>query len=404
MGGGGLKIGMKRNRSFFSLGITQFLLILAITVPAGCLGEVKVDLLLPDLPTKEKQIELDGRTYRKSQLVNYFLASAFSSVLWNDDTGTDKDEFMELFLDRLSKPVPDPRQFAHSHYPWLDKYIFRKEFPSTGVLHKWNQPRLAIGIGWPPYNLAGIKAYTSEFHEFSNNEKLNDEADAKLRSILNELIPQISKASGIEIQLRTKTDAEELTPQFAQIRIIPTTRAFDSWFKMTRFISPVVGGWDSPSKREYRLWGAVPFTPYKRSQVYGYLLPRGDNQLDMAVCKVEPSLGRELLRALLAECLVRVLGLPETIEENEGSLLGNWNKAYDPISKLPALDGVKESGIEHQEDFLDKKPPGTLNGFAFSGLTEFDSQMLKLMYCPSIRSGMDKYQAVAAFAQSDCWD
>jgi hypothetical protein len=386
-------------------------------------------------------ITVGGNVFGKEDLIRDFIKIAFSETLRDEETGEDAKYLFRRFLqhrfvfdkklkenENIKEILPDipdvadyqrqKDEFENMMYPWAQEYLRRPNgFPKVDVINKWKDKEIAIGIDWPIYTLNGWPG-TIDMREgqpvstFSAFRDRHQDVYQEIRGSIEPLLPKLERASGIKFRLQMNSDPRERTKEYARIRIIPiNTIGLYNYFKFHRwyyFYSNVIGG-NFHLETDMNNWlGGVTFTPFTRSQVDGYLLPHEDNSLGMSFCKVLPIVGKEMLKALITECVVRSLGLPNLSQENETAILGNWNKAYDGDSKLMPLDGraaviggggnpgyVKPTKEEFAKVKKDIKP---------AQFSEYDALMLKLLYCPAIKPGMDKYAAITELAQDNtCW-
>lgn len=406
--------------------------------------------------TMNKIFILDGKEYKKSDLIKSFVDAAFSETLWNEDAGQDASDLFASRVHFLSEGTGNfDATFLSEKNPWISPYVIgRSSFPKSGVLNKWKTQEVRIGIDWPIYRL---DRYVDSFMPKASDNlpkdkkiipyresayvKNYDEVYRELKEIIVAVLPDIEKKFGISFIFNEPFSPDETGENYAKIRIIPVGPElrqknrfkFDrySYFRQRGNLSTEA----TPlASHEYVFDGAVSFTPYVRSQVDGYLLLNPDNSIGMSICKVLPDVGRDMLRALITECVFRSLGLPEPIKSSR-SHLGLWNNEYDFDSKLIALDGEQAlfgdkpdyeeilKKYKHQRDLRtiaiyeasqkarkeEYQKMGALPDVGkdmnnYLKPSQYDLLMLSLLYCSALKPGMDKYETIRILSsQETCW-
>jgi hypothetical protein len=356
-------------------------------------------------------LQFNGETYDKADVVRDFLTIAFSNTLWNEDEAridTSDNRLLHLLL-RNFHDSPD-RGWAQGLFsafqfsdqePWIRQYYKRniRDFPRHGVINKWSGD-ITIGVSWP---------YTGSQVSPSNEAMVHEEnARTVIKEQVLRLAPELSELTGRSVRFIDPGDPADSSNKFARIRIVLIRQTeqqnfFKTWRTHGAYAASFSHG--SISEGQYALWGGVPFTPLARAQVDGYILPNSANDIGLAVCKIWPVVGDELMKALVTECLARVVGLPEMLQSQFGGILGHWNSAHDPHSLLVALDGKKAVKWGNS----DVGPDTAMGAFPknatdparlYQEFTPYDRLMISLLYCSNIRSGMDKYAAI--FAAESC--
>lgn len=409
---------------------------------------------------RDDLITLDGKQYTKSELTDAFIESAFSDFVWGEDTspgGRKVSAQATQKSDRKFSNSVDARKVeadypgsAEKRYPWMAGFFNRpyEDLPRVGALNKWPSSIVRVGIDWPVY---GLDLSEADVTAGETNKKMllrqTSYASAyqavynKIEKSIEKAMPEIEAASGLKLVFNKPFSEEERSEDYARIRIIPVSyleqRNFFKFYKhdpFSRYSGKVSTERFGILDQEYRLYGGVPFTPYVRSQVDGYFLPDNKNQILFAVCKVSPLVNTEILTALISECLMRALGLPEEIKESK-TLLGLWNSEYDAYSKLLSLDGdsayyeeeIDQEGLfkkyghdrrlylseeakasfaslrsrtfyPEEGDFPHIKKP--INAELLQ--SEYDRFMLSLLYCDALKPGMNRAEALQVL-QSACW-
>ncbi len=453
-------------------GLVFIIVILALGTGVGVFVHEHIPLSAAAQASLQKKIILDGKEYTKEQLIEDFLNIAFSKKDWpisNDpgstnaiedyklgrtangaicctpaskekllmNQGIQVDDFSptENFLIHLGLGWLFPRwRFdfealqPFSKSPVFSEYFYRPHgIPDREGVYKWTRQKVKIGFYWPRQNLSNMP--NPWWHGDITRENCDDNlflsADNRLLRAgecqeiadhVNTLIPELEKITGLDLHLQMPwEDAENTLEDYARIRIIPVfLNPQKNFFKIFRY--------GTPSKqemlthdivaREVNLVGAVSYTTDVRSQVDGYLLPEADNSLGMSVCKIMHVVGRDMMKALITECLLRALGLPDISKSNDRALLGNWNKEYDSFSKLEDLDGREQGRVwegtgsdahisyfhlAKEEEF----PKINKDLRSYMSFSDYDKMMAKLLYCPAVKAGMKKEQVRDVLAKTD---
>ncbi|WP_457811908.1 hypothetical protein [Sinorhizobium meliloti] len=346
------------------------------------------------LPYSQTVVHLDENTSKKrATLLWDFSNVAFSDVRWLEDS-EDASNSVANILDAVrGTQRPDSLKSQTSLVGWLEPFAELTHLPKHNVINKWATVP-SVGFDWPRNGEDRLSAAAMKRHS-----ELADEY-AKIADIVAKTVPALSKATGLPITATTIEDPVETTPNFAAIRIvIAETGPVRNAIKYLR--KP----FDQDERRfELRLAKAVRFTPEARAQVEGFLLVSEQNEIKGAVCYVSPQIvDTELLAPLVSECLVRALGLPSLSKTNDDALVGQWNALLASISKVQHLDGLDAtltSGLKRTWDNEFSKYLAS-NPVKISGVTAYDKLMLSILYCNTVKPGMDKNTAIAAIANDE---
>lgn len=369
-------------------------------------------------------IRVGNQTYSKSQIIRDFLTVSFSNTLWNEEFSSEDaikrkfDSVSQLVenyglysnRDTKSKTYLTLRERFKKEAPWLWPYIAHENgFPKHNAINKW-QKEITIGIDWPAFN-------SLEGKEPSGLPRVGVprgpiDSYSVIQRQIEKLIPDLSKLTGLPVKFIEPGDPRERTEEFARIRIIP--RGGSMWvvegkprvpFKTFKNIthSTFYDMWFF-TQNENDLFGGVVFTPGSRAQVDGYLLPNPDNSIGLAICKVPASVvGEKLMKALVTECLARSLGLPSLLDNRFDLSLGQWNLSHEKLSKTVSLDGYVETIFPKKPDAPVKSEQAkelvrkfTDETHLYTELQPYDRALIALLYCPRLKPGMDKYQAIDA--------
>lgn len=316
----------------------------------------------------------------------------------------------------------------YKKYPWLAEYLYRqKGVPDYAVINKWIKP-IRISFGYPNnlklYALPDVPA--ALLKSYKNYQRFpvpplgafltdrNVEAEswhiqfyrespgaAKIiRSTYEAAEKEVMRHTGLlsdlaKLPVTYVTQEKDDKESPAEIRIIlvkssqSETCGKDNWKTMfkhrvppdsfnrdfVRVCTSVEGDPLAIYTHSFRddfeqyLTTRVVFTAGSEHQVDGYLLPAADNSIGMAFCFINAFHPPEIVQALVRECLVRAMGLPESSDTrsphyNHG-ITSLWN---DPLTKS-----------QRENRSLYKAPPE---------ITELDQHLLRTLYHPAIKPGM----------------
>ncbi|HEX2752712.1 MAG TPA: hypothetical protein VHP34_06340 [Alphaproteobacteria bacterium] len=353
-------------------------------------------------------IGADKVTVRKEAIIDLMvqgiLSAGLSRHLWFE--GQAPAQFFTLNLSsailhmarekerRASDGDKEKRYLLQIAPEWISALLEFTEIymPPLGILHKWPGD-ITVGVSWPLYDSmtdyddAKYKIMADNRSRFS---RMTDVQYGKIRNIVEPLLPEMRQLTGRNVTFVPKGDPREKTAEFARLRIVLTTYSYH--LKRPRL---GLGNMHSHTVEDYQGYftSAVNFTPDSRAQVDGFFLTDDKDDIRFAVCYVNPDVGEVLLKALIQECLVRAMGLPEFQGIEEGSILANWNSDFEPPSDF-AQDFNKEfmpryvKGLPHAKgnpfpvEFVDeRKIP--------KGLSDYDRGLLRALYCDALQSGMD---------------
>ena len=354
-----------------------------------------------DLP---KRINVDGVALLEDEVLLEFLRAAYPGFTFFDDPNS-------VARRNFNPQTMMPREHWGASPPSLLEYVFRKNGrPKFDSLSRWEQD-ISIGVGVP----------------FSNTRAV----DKAFFETVKEALPFLAamkEHTGRNVKLLAPN--EESADAFAKIRIIPLDH-FPIQNKFKRIFQgrqplpfPVNRGeeksdlnaFDKIDTLEQFFTDAIRFTPRTRAQVDGYYLTNKDNEIELAVCYVWMGHSDQVKRALIKECVLRSMGMPEQTIFYQRSSLSPWNKAYDPYSLLPVLDPERakpdarimiDSARVEGSDVL-KSPhydeifPAKLDNksdLPTEMLTDFERVMLRLLYCKDLSAGLSRYEVIRRFSQ-----
>lgn len=392
----------------------------------------EASVTIPDRPFLSETVELDGKTYTKKELLEDYINIAFSekdwpNLYWQKNRSTRTPRYEKKYSDSEIKGI----SYA---WPWAVEYMYPETKRAGGdVVHKWHRSKVDIGFDWPKYTHAGngvlksyrdsgtkkIKFYCSFHSDYC--EYVYELSEGKHTNVVDHVksvSQQLENITGLELNVVMPDDDQEQTEDYPRIRIQPvSSNVQKNFFKMYRF------GYDEPVRETYGYFyyadhlladRGVTFTTDIRSQVDGYLFYNNDNALGLSVCKIMPVVGGEMMKALITECLVRALGLPDVSKKNDTAMIGHWNSRYNEVSKLDDLDG-REEALYMEDVALGDKTIRRVNHFYLpqpkdfpvlydelsehQKLSDYDRYMIKLHYCDAVQSGMNRQETVEALIE-----
>ena len=378
-----------KQRRFIAI-ITALTFVFALQSTAPLADNKKVDTTTAPLP----RYTIDGKQYLKDQLAMEFIQSAYPRSMWSDDLLNRGVGFLTpSWYSRKSHPTLN-------FYPdWLVEYALReKGRPVFDGLNRW-QGDITIGVGFPP---------PSKVHE--KTEGFAARATDQILRIQKDL----QSATGRRV---TYIPPDDETPaNFARIRIIDGD--LESFFRENKFklyrakMGPIATPLQTNQCTEYDFGkynfmqyleglfqDAVRFTSLARAQVEGYFVTDNKNNIEFAACYIWPHHETKMLNALINECLVRAMGLPEQPLRQDTALIGNWNLAHDGHSKRYVLDGDKKNMRASKEKY--RPFPNALTTNAPQELTAYDKTILGLLYCNKLSAGQPRYDVMDQFFKSD---
>lgn len=388
----------------------------------------------------DKAYVLDGVTYTKDQIIEDFLNVAFSDLPWNADAGeedrlkllnfylSDNPKLNKSWWDYLFNNTAEKSQnkgkYNKKLVPWLAPHLAKNmdaPLNERNVITKWAGTHVSIGIDWPRYTLSErhsygkyapkvyITPYTPiEFAKYYASLLAKAEAQTKA----------LADATGLDIRVVPPDSMVETNQNFPRIRIVPdTVKSVRAWEQGDSNYHPVTD--------EESLLNGILFKTYVQNYFDGYLLPDSHYNLDLTICKIDPTLEERFLTALINECLIRSLGLPG-ISKNAFSLLSSWHTIADQtlfeqrkkniaykISNQEIVSFMYKSAIKGYEDrgqynYAEQMKKMTfwinLNEnlvSSFSNIPSYERVMISLLYCPDIKPGMKKIEVEKMLRESD---
>jgi hypothetical protein len=381
-------------------------------------------------PLFPKMIALDGRVFSGNNLLLAFKEIAFSSFIapnvFPDMVPPPPFEPCARPTRSPSKICGTPTQYKE-RYPWLYEYLYRDHgTPKYFAINKWTGP-IRISFGFPN-DLAPVvsshwqQSGTDEMRKQQSgncawtagnpNFCIDDARDLTANALPNDktfpvaqqeaeeevkaALPVLHELTGLPVSYIPHN--QETSDSFGNLRIVLVRRSLNTGFKdsvvpsglveppgmgLSIFSQPL-----SYATVETALTTAVHFTPYSDQQVDGYLLPNADNSIGMSFCFIWEGVSSPVMRALVRECLVRSLGLPNAPALGPTMILGLWNQHVPfGLFRMEAPIEAKLTDIPRliQEQMKLWRPNAPLR---MPPITEFDRFMVKTLYSPSIKPGM----------------
>lgn len=369
----------------------------------------------------ERPLSHQQKDMQEKNMLAQFLRAAFPVY-----TRLDEDDDSS-FTPRPKEKVPTARLPTQQIPAWLWEYAQReKGTPKFDAISRWAQEDISIAVGLPPPN-----PLSEEEHALYS----------KVKPVFSQMRQNLEAATGRKLHLLSPGNfgfrRQETESKHAKIRLVAPTHWFPPYNKFKRFglqrgqsILVTRISHDHPGYNlgyvERFMWDAVRFTPRARAQVEGYFVTDKDNNIEFAVCYLWPRHGEPLLQTLIAECLLRAMGLPEMTLKDKSSLLGHWNPAHDGRSKRFLLDGADANrpdpddiemkaaeaagDTERSKALWRRLYNNFLNGLTDEkavpplSMSAHDKTMLKILYCRHLKNGMGRYEAIETLMQhkDDC--
>ncbi|MCM2342981.1 MAG: hypothetical protein NDJ24_00300 [Alphaproteobacteria bacterium] len=327
------------------------------------------------------EITLDGQVFKKDQLNQAFLDAVFIADVLNK-----RGEQLVLGI-----PVEMPRDWIlHPEtlkvgYPWLYPHVYPQDgLPRTLSANKWVKPvRISFGMpnGLKPYVPNKMLGTDTLFYSNVNVEEIERFFDTPVAHDIVNDISEISSVlndlTGLNVSFKN-SDAESADVKGfgIQINFITMDKNLEKYrFKardLRGFVSAYVGRFMvfRGDTEDYIKTG-FPFTPVSAKQVDGYILSNSKNEIQAAVCYIWIGHEPEMIKALVRECLIRSLGLP-------GAMRMNFAQRPVPVSYLTLWNDPEKWSESYRSQV---KTP--------SELSEFDQYMIRTLYNPAIKPGMD---------------
>lgn len=326
--------------------------------------------------------EYGGEDFFKKDLIYDFSKIAINYSLWRT-YGSEKSKIQQ-FDNRYNSESWTPSGLYERMPKPFRKYALREDgLPHLGVINKWETP---VNVGF----------YLPQYY-YGKRDGFTDHNIDKIKSFAEMSVKELSEITGLQIGIYELEDERDKTEDFARIRIVPLkNNLIKNYFKSYRIYRGSHYMWPEgvfvPMYQD-SLIGMVEYTPDTLSQVDGYFIPEVDDSIGLAVCNIYPYQEDYVLKALVQECLLRSLGLPSISPNTEKTLLGHWNKAHDKYSKREMTDKnahFPQKGGNITIDFPASYPSDLSDKEAVpEDITAYDKAMLKLLYCPDIKAGMD---------------
>lgn len=334
-------------------------------------------------PLLTEEIVLDGQTYSRKQLLLAFLDAVFTKDTLNEN------ERGDLYLSNPGYPDGETGfyspEYLKEKYPWLYPHIYPDAAPRLLAINKWTKPiRISLGM---PNNLKTFGPYKDgqkrEFAIFSlypteKNTEISDSNNyAQLKEKISKLSILLEKQTNIDIKIILPNS--ETIQNYGNVRIVFVDKSHFDDSEFRNPATPHIFGVGQFIPRNFRSFEHNIATGFKfasgaKKQVDGYFLTNSKNEIEMAFCYIWHGHEQSTLNALLHECLVRSLGF-------SGAVAVRGYKSA-PESILTLWNEPEEWPKKHK----DKATPP-------ENLSEFDQFMIRTLYNPALRPGMDYLQA-----------
>lgn len=248
-------------------------------------------------------------------------------------------------------------------YPWLKEVLRDKGEPKFSVVNKWSNKPITVSFDLPATSKKwseddkstnGIQDTKPTY--ISTSQPNDPKVEAIIIDQLNLVFPKISKITNLKLSYVSPPQQKEKDTAKLRIILLPNLGGSmeHSKFKLLHHPPSVMNF----AKIRYSffdglVWGYMPqsvfFSPSVDNQVYGYIIPDSKNNIQMAFCYIWPGHEEKVLRGLVNECVLRSLGLTNTIGERDFSFLSLWGEETErnranrqallsSTSELPPLD------------------------------------------------------------------
>lgn len=395
--------------------VSLFVASIASIVPAAVAAppdESDAEVTAP--PSIPDTVKLDGVTYTRYEVVATFLKAAISTHIPVNQTRTEATLIPPFkTIEETDNALSTPEGYR-VQYPWLYEYMYReKGMPRYAAINKWDSSvPVRVALGFPndlkPYEWLRLPIKNGDNKTQANEpvtyvesvlyEQSAKTPDSKVVAIVESEIKSIaeilSEITGLSVSFMDRD--QETAAQVAPIRIILTTQEALPPLKHGRKITMTSGGVVSlPNKNVLQFRGqleqfylptAVTFTPYSDKQADGYFFPNADNTIGLSLCFIWQGHRPEMLKALVRECLLRSMGLPDATAIEPKGYLDLWN---DPQKYPRWQKDSRGDTITVGDDAIPKQ------------FSEHDRYFLRLLYNPALKPGMsavDVHRALMALA------
>lgn len=307
-------------------------------------------------------ILLDGATYKREQLLYDFGQIAFSSFI-QPNLFPERGLFNPFSNINGGKTDFNPYLFK-KEYPWLYEYIFRDlGTPKYFALNKWQSPiRISLGYpndlnplrelkGKPVLSTRKYPRLTNDgepMHEMFLSGPSLEEIPFRIRAEVSksvlDVLPVLKEITNLPVAF-IPPEQETLSNR-GNLRIVlfHDVSEWETTFKKGNKVSYIQGlatGYDFRNDIEGEmLTTGVHFTPNMNRQVDGFFLADKSNEIELSICYLWDGHEPQLLSALVSECLLRSLGLPDASYRATNSMLNGWlqGKSNKPPAKISDYD------------------------------------------------------------------
>lgn len=362
-----LFITKERNNLVFGGWYLVFILALFITTSPACGGD-KTNTNFIHFKNTHDDIQ-----YGKLQLLNAFLNASIARDRLNEEINITTEPSFEEFQELKSQ--------IRVEYPWLYPHLYPDQgLPRDMAIHKWTQP-VKISFGMPNDLQRFQKTDNSKYgwwlaiREKSEKEKPSNEILNNLTDFTN----NISKIAALPVNVLLPE--RETLANYGKVRIIFVKNGHfkrGSRFRGAANVAEFGIGQDKPlyfhsgltSLAKHKIKTGFYFSrhPHNENQVEGFFVSNGDNEIQMSFCFIWDGHSERLEKALIQECILRSMGIP-----------GN---AGGPDSLLSPWNNQEAWGRPEYKAKIDTPP---------ANLSDFDRQILSLLYRPELKPGMNFY-------------
>jgi hypothetical protein len=250
---------------------------------------------------------------QKQEIADKKIITSFIKVIqggasWNKIKGTRApEESANATNTKQSYSANDIEEYEYLKGKSSDfaEYFYRMNGqPDPYAVHKWQEP-IKIGLGWQeimlPTKAGGLESRIP--FNLGLYDKKRPESYAMFKEQIITLLPSLKEKTGMEISLVDPSDPQELTENYAKIRIVPMIDP-QKWRKKDPSSTYMFRSIEESLDTAIRIESSTPYA------MDGFFISNADNTIGYAACKINPTLKPDTVKKLISECLISVLGLP----------------------------------------------------------------------------------------------
>jgi hypothetical protein len=335
------------------------LILAVILIYLNCLNDTKAQSL--DV-SKVAKSEIN-----KDIMIWDLTNAAFQDSLWLSDTNKPWQVVSSYrrYLDTKARFEADGELLHHNN--WWNIYTDRLSgLPESGAINKWNKEAIEVNFGF--YDYLDMGAGSDQF------EGIESDRVPVIMEHLRGVLVQIEKSTGISLRVGEGI-ADKNPERLSGIFISPVLTVGSGSDVRPIYYNKNVTSESYIVQLEDSFVGLVPFAPESRFGVEGFLATDEANRIEMALCRIPSRLDDPRFLTLVTECMVRSMGLV-------GTTMGDYASMLKQRDRLDDLDRLAEDT---------------------SVIPEFDSELLRALYCAEVKPGMGKNETLLSLLNSsDC--